>query len=96
MTEDDALTAARLAGLAWQAWTGGDRATAQGLVREADVAAWRRPRRERQQVQIVQLAVAGDMSRASGLIAEHLAEFPGDQLISRVSAWVSGRGRGPG
>jgi hypothetical protein len=93
MTEDDALTAARLA---WQAWTGGDLATAQGLAREANLAARRRPRRERQQVQIVQLAVAGDMSRASGLIAEHLAEFPGDRLISRVSAGISGRGRGLG
>jgi predicted aconitase with swiveling domain len=48
---------------------------------------------ERQLVQIVQLAVDGDTDRASGLIAEHLAEFPGDQLIGRIQAWMSGRRR---
>lgn len=31
--------------------------------------------------------------RASGLTAEHLAEFPDDQLIGRVQAWM-GRRRG--
>ena len=93
MTEDDGLAAARLAGMAWQAWVGGDAAAAQPLARAAHVAARGRPRRERQLVQIVQLAVDGDTGRASGLIAEHLAEFPGDQLIGRVQAWMSGRRR---
>jgi hypothetical protein len=93
MTEDDALPAARLAGMAWQAWVGGDAAAAQPLARAAHVAARGRPRRERQLVQIVQLAVDGDTGRASGLIAEHLAEFPGDQLIGRVQAWMNGRRR---
>jgi hypothetical protein len=94
MTEDDALPAAKLARQAWQAWIAGDTATAQLLVRAASVAARARPRSERQLVQIVQLAVDGDTDRASGLIAEHLAEFPGDHLILRVQAWASGRRAG--
>lgn len=72
MTEDDALPAATLAGMAWQAWAAADTAAAQ----------------------IVQLTVEGDTNRASGLIAEHLAEFPGDQLISGIQAWMSGRRSG--
>jgi hypothetical protein len=91
MTEDGVFPAAKLAGLAWQAWVGGDAAAAQPLARAANAAARGRPRRERQLVQIVQLAVDGDMDRASGLIAEHLAEFPGDRLIGRVQAWLHGR-----
>lgn len=90
MTEDDALPAAKLAGMAWQAWVRGDAAAAQPLARAANAAARGRPRKERQQVQIVQLAVAGDTDRASGLIAEHLAEFPGDQLIGRIQTWMNG------
>ena len=91
MTEYDAVPAAKLALEAWQAWIAGDAAAAQPLARAAAVAARGRPRRERQLAQIVQLAVDGDTARASGLTAEHLAEFPGDQLIGRVQAGVSGR-----
>ena len=94
MTEDDALAAAKLAAMAWQAWAGGDAAAAQSLARAANVAARGRPRRERQLAQIVQLAVDGATDRASGLSAEHLAEFPGDQLISRLQAWMSGHRSG--
>jgi hypothetical protein len=53
-----------------------------------------RPRKERQQVQVVALAVTGDLDRASGLAAEHLAGFPGDELIRQVQAWAAGRRRG--
>jgi hypothetical protein len=91
MTEDDAVPAAKLAGMGWQAWAGGDAAAAQPLAHAATVAARGQPRRERQLAQIVQLAVDGDTGRASGLTAEHLAEFPDDRLISRVQAWLSGR-----
>jgi len=94
MTEDDAVPAAELAGMAWQAWARGDAAAARPLARAATMAARGRPRRERQLAQIVQLAVDGDTGRASGLTAEHLAEFPDDQLIGRVQAWMSGRLRG--
>jgi hypothetical protein len=94
MTEDDAVPAARLAREAWLAWIAGDAAAAQPLARAAIVAARRRPRRERQVALIVQLAVDGDTGRASGLTAEHLAEFPGDQLIGRVQAWAIGRSGG--
>lgn len=95
MTEDDALPAAKLAGMAWQAWAGGDAAAAQPLARAAILAARGQPRRERQLVQIVQLAVGGDTARASVLVAEHLAEFPSDQLVGHVQAWMSGRPGGP-
>jgi|SRR5450755_476877 hypothetical protein len=94
MTEDDAVPAVELAGMAWQAWAGGDATAARPLARAATMAARGRPRRERQLAQIVQLAVDGDTGRASGLTAEHLAEFPDDQLIGRVQAWMSGRRRG--
>ncbi len=94
MTDDDALPAVTLAAMAWQAWTGGDPAAARPLARAASAAARRRPRRERQLAEIVQLAVYGNTDRASGLIAEHLAEFPADQLIGRVQAWMSCRQSG--
>ena len=32
--------------------------------------------------------VIGDLDRASGLASEHLAEFPGDELIQQVRAWA--------
>jgi hypothetical protein len=60
----------------------------------ASVAARGRSRRERQLVQIVQLTINGDTGRASGLAAEHLAEFPDDDLIGRVQAWLA-RGSPP-
>jgi uncharacterized protein (DUF58 family) len=95
MTEDDAVPAATLARLAWQAWARGDAVAARTLARAATAAARGQPRRERQLAQIVELAVDGDTGRASGLTAEHLAEFPNDQLIGRIQAWMSGRRRGP-
>jgi hypothetical protein len=94
MTENDVVPAAELAGTAWQAWTGGDTAAAQPLARAASAAARGRTRRERQLVQIVQLTINGDTGRASGLAAEHLAEFPDDDLIGRVQAWLA-RGSPP-
>jgi hypothetical protein len=102
MTEDHAVPAADraaqhtadLAALAWQAWAAGDAGAARPLSCAATAAARGRPRRERQLAQIVQLTVDGDTGRASGLTAEHLAEFPDDQLIGRVQAWMSDRRRG--
>ena len=91
MTEDDAVPAATLAGKAWQAWARGDAAAARPLARAATMAARGQPRRQRQLAQIVQLAVDGDTGRASGLTAEHLTEFPSDELIGRIQAWLSGR-----
>jgi hypothetical protein len=81
--------------MAWQAWTGGDEVAARPLARAATATARGQPRRERQLAQIVQLAVDGHTARASGLTAEHLAEFPDDQLIGRVQAWMSRHRRGP-
>ena len=94
MTEDDAGPAGRLAGMAWQAWTGGDAVAARPLARAATAAARGRPRRERQLAEIVRLAVDGHTGRASGLTAEHLAEFLDDRLIGRVQAWMSKGPRG--
>ena len=90
MTELDPASAASLAARAWQAWTLGQTALATVLASAASDAAQRRPRRERQQVQIVRLAIGGDWERASGLAAEHLAEFAGDDLIHRIRAWITG------
>lgn len=95
MTEKDVVPAAELVGMAWQAWAGGNAAAAQPLAHAAGVAARGRTCRERQLVQIVQLTINGDTGRASGLAAEHLAEFPDDDLIGRVQAWLA-RGSPPG
>jgi hypothetical protein len=84
-----APSAGTLADMAWQALAGGDPAGAQSFARAAVAAAHGRSRKERQQAQIVQLAVTGHRTRASGLIAEHLAEFPGDELIQRIKARIS-------
>jgi hypothetical protein len=73
-------------GLAGMGRRGRGRRPAPGRAADATVAG--RPRRERQQVQIVRLVVAGDTVRASGLIAEHLAEFPADQLIGSMRGRV--------
>ena len=94
MADRDSTAAVMLAAQAWQAWTQGQVASAQAFAQAAKVAVRHRPRKERQQVQIVVLAVIGDLDRASGLAAEHLAEFPGDELIQRVQVWATGRGPG--
>lgn len=94
MANRDPTAAVTLAARAWQAWTRGHVASAQTLAQAATAAVRQRPRQERQQVQVVALAVTGDLDRASGLAAEHLAEFPGDELIHHVQAWAAGRRRG--
>jgi hypothetical protein len=90
MTIDDTGPAASQAWQALLTWTAGDVAAARAQARAAVAAARGRPRRERQQVQIIQLALAGETGRATGLIAEHLAEFPADALVGRVLAKISG------
>ena len=89
MTAHDAAALETLAARAWDAWLQGHVTQARSLVRAASAAARQRPRRQRQQIQIVQLAVHSDWDRASGLAAEHLAEYPGDQLIRRLLGTVS-------
>jgi hypothetical protein len=80
-----------LAARAWAAWLRGDAARARALAHAAPAPAHRQPRRQRQQAQIVRLAVGGDWDRATGLAAEHLAEFPRDQLIRLLLATASAR-----
>ncbi len=41
-------------------------------------------RRERQHIEIVMVALRGDMARARALGAEHLSEFPADVLIRHL------------
>jgi hypothetical protein len=89
MADRDSTPAVTLAAQAWQAWTQAHVAPAQAFAQAAKVAVRQRPRKERQQVQVVALAVAGDLDRASGLASEHLAEFPGDELVQQVRAWAS-------
>jgi len=91
VTELNPASAMSLATRAWQAWILGETNRARILASAAYDAAQRRPRRERQQVQIVRLAISGDTERASGLAAEHLAEFAGDDLIHRIRAWLTDR-----
>ena len=91
MADRDPIPAVTLAARAWQAWTRGQLASARAFAQAAEVAVRHRPRKERQQVQVITLAVCGDLDRASGLAAEHLAEFPGDELIRQVRAWARPR-----
>lgn len=84
MTEDDPRSPSELALLAWGAYARNLRAEAARLASRASVAAESRSRRERQAVQVVCIAVGGDLVRADGLAAEHLAEFPDDELVRRI------------
>jgi hypothetical protein len=46
-------------------------------------------RRERQLAEILHVAADGDHVRASGLVAEHLREFPADvDALGRIAAWL--------
>lgn len=94
MTAHDKALLEIMAARAWDAWRQGHTTQARSLARAASAAARQQPRRQRQQIQIVRLAVDGDWDRASGLAAEHLAEFPGDQLIRRLLATASAHRNG--
>ena len=95
MANRDPASAVTLAAQAWRTWTQGQMAAAQTLLRAAQIAVQDRPRKERQQIQVVALAVIGDLDRASGLASEHLAEFPDDGLVHQVQTWAAaGRRRG--
>jgi hypothetical protein len=63
--------------------------SARRIVAAASAAAQLRPRQERQAVEIVALAIGGDLDRAGGLAAEHVAEFPNDDLARAVHAALS-------
>lgn len=77
-----------MAAQAWKAFTAGHVAQARSL---ATAAAAARPaaRRDRQRAEIVALAIAGEFDRAADLAAEHLADFPSDQLIRGVREWAA-------
>jgi hypothetical protein len=82
--DDDVLSAHDLAALAWQAYTRHQIADATRLASRASIVAVSCPRRDRQEVEVVCLAVAGESARASGLASVHLGEFPRDDLVRRV------------
>ena len=48
-------------------------------------------RRDRQHIEIVALAILGDVARARALRAAHLAEFPDDVLIVHLFNLVESR-----
>jgi hypothetical protein len=70
--------------LAWDAYTRQQVADAARLASRASSAAVRGPRRVRQAVEVVCLAVSGEPARAYDLAADHLGEFPDDDLVRRV------------
>jgi hypothetical protein len=78
------LSAHQLAVLAWDAFTRDQVVDAVSLASRASGAAVACPRRERQEVEVVCLAIAGEWARASGLASEHLGEFPDDDLVTRI------------
>jgi hypothetical protein len=49
------------------------------------------PRCDRHAVSILTLAAEGHTSRAAGLAAEHLRDFPDDRLIARVARQLARR-----
>jgi hypothetical protein len=81
---NEATSAPQLAALAWAAHRRGQTAEAACLASRASSAAAGLSRERRQQVEVVCLAVAGDSQRACDLAAEHLAEFPDDELVRAV------------
>lgn len=65
---------------------GGDDLTATGHIAQAQEQTRATARRERQNVEIAALVVAGDPARAVGLALEHPLEFPDDaELLARVA-----------
>jgi hypothetical protein len=82
--------AVRVAAGAWEWALMGDHAAARA---QAAIAAGipTVSRRERHAVAILVLAAQASQSRAAGLAAEHLAEFPGDALVSVVSVQLATR-----
>jgi len=81
---DNPLSAHELAVLAWEAYTHNQLGDAARLASRASGAAAPGPRRDRQEAEVVCLAIAGDSARAYGLASDHLGEFPDDDLVRRV------------
>jgi hypothetical protein len=90
--DDDPLSSHALAVLAWEAYTRHHVGDAARLASRASRAAVSCPRRDRQVVEVVCLAIAGEPERASGLASVHLGEFPHDDLVRRVKGALEARG----
>ena len=84
--EADPQFAAAFAALAVAALSDGCPAQARSAIERAAAAARTGSRRERQHTEIVQLLLTGELRRARALAAEHLAEFPTDQLVNHILA----------
>lgn len=84
MPDDDPVSAHELAVLAWEAYTRNQVTDAATLASRASGAAVSAPRRDRQEVEVVCLAISGESTRAYGLASDHLGEFPHDDLVRRV------------
>ena len=59
--------------------------------RSATGCSRRLTRRERHHLEIVMLAVRGDIARASALAREHLSDHPDDAVVARLLASLEGR-----
>ena len=79
-------SAVRHAAAAWRLATEGAYELAAEQITEASAALTGLGRRERHVVAVFTLAAGGSVSRAAGLAAEHLVEFPGDRLVALIAA----------
>jgi hypothetical protein len=82
--EADGQLAVAFAALAVSLASSDAPAEAEEALARAGVGARAGTRRERQHVEVVGLLLAGDLGRARALAADHLAEFPADQLIRHL------------
>jgi hypothetical protein len=90
VTPNDPARAVELATLALQAHRRGQAAEAACLASRASSAASSLSRAQRQQVEVICLAVSGECERAFDLAAEHLAEYPDDELVREVQRGCGG------
>jgi hypothetical protein len=86
--DNDQLSAHELAVLAWEAHTRHQTLDAATLASRASGAAASGRRHDRQEVEVVCLAIAGEAARAYGLASDHLSEYPQDDLIRRVKEFL--------
>ena len=85
--------AVRRAVLAWQMAMAGRDGEVPVQVLAAASLARSLPRRDRHAVTILTLAAEGHTSRAAGLAAEHLRDFPDDELVAGVARHLATEAR---
>jgi hypothetical protein len=82
---EDAMFGVALAALAWSMRTfGADNADGVRALERCLEGSTTMTRRERQHVEVVAMAVRGDVERARALGRDHLREFPEDSVVTCV------------